>query len=63
MDTDVLAFEQFATLQDIGQGGIPVFSSYSFAHLALLLKLNYIRADRDGYSSTPSGLVRIASGF
>jgi hypothetical protein len=54
---------QFAALQEVAKAGLKHGTTISFVHLGLLLRLNYIRAESDGYAPTPSGIFRIAHGL
>jgi hypothetical protein len=54
---------QFAALREVAEAGLQHGTAISFVHLGLLLRLNYIRAESDGYAPTASGIFRIASGL
>jgi hypothetical protein len=63
MDTDTLTLGQFSVLQDIGECAQPMSSPLLFACLGVLLRMDYIRAERDGYVLTMSGSFRVAGGY
>ncbi len=52
--------EEFATLERIGAGNVPYCGPVPLAHLGLLLKLDFIRAEGNGYSPTLTGMFRLA---
>jgi hypothetical protein len=56
-----LTSDQFAALQEIAKAAPLHGTAISFAHLGVLLRHNYIRAESDGYAPTESGVSRIAS--
>ncbi len=58
----VVTIDQFATLRVIAEALLPAEPDFPIAHLAVLLKLDYIRAESEGYACTPSGLLRVARG-
>ncbi len=57
-----LTAAQFATLEAIGEGHGPYCGRIAIADLAVLLKLDFIRAEGNGYSPTIAGMYRIVKG-
>ncbi len=57
-----LTSEQFATLRAISEVFPPAGLATPFAALGVLLRLNYIRAENDGYAPTAAGMLRISCG-
>jgi hypothetical protein len=54
-----LTSAQFDTLLAIGAGQGPYCGMVPLAHLAVLLKADFIRAEGNGYSPTIAGMYRI----
>ena len=54
--------EEFATLEVISDGNMPYCGRVPLAHLVVLLKLDCIRAEGNGYSPTIAGMYRIVQG-
>ena len=63
MDTETLTPGQLALLREIGECAAPMSGAIPLACLCVLLRLDYIEAEGDGYVLTPSGLFRAASDF
>jgi hypothetical protein len=53
---------EFATLEAIGEGNAPFCGPVPLAHLGVLLKQDFIRAEGSGYSPTIAGMYRIVQG-
>jgi hypothetical protein len=62
MDIETLTPDQFVLLREIGACAAPV-RAIAFVHLGVLLRMDYIRAECDGYVLTALGLFRSASDF
>jgi hypothetical protein len=54
---------QFSALQEIAMAGPLHGVATSFDCLGVLLRLNFIQAESDGYAPTEAGLSRIAIGL
>jgi hypothetical protein len=53
--------EELVTLREIGESAGPCGMAMPFAHLATLLKQDFIRAEGDGYAPTAAGIFWIAA--
>ncbi len=60
MDTETLTLAQFVLLREIGACAAPV-CAIPLVHLGVLLRLDYIQAECDGYVLTALGQFRSAS--